>query len=288
MHESYDQIIEIGNSILQYGAYNKRVYILHLEEKDTCEVLTFTDKIVKQLELTKVIGKIPQNCRSLFDAKGYRTEATIPLFYRDSSDTFFSALYCNGIDRQIEKKSSLIEQILSLSNRKKNSSNVTTLPASYRFQKMEKKDIPVMASLYQAVFPSYPFPIHNPAYLSKTMESHVDYFGVLYHQDLVALSSIERSQHTPTAEMTDFATLPAFRSKGLAGFLLKKMEAYIHDHYTIQTLYTIARAYSFGINTIFAKDNYCFGGTLTNNTNILGQIESMNIWYKHTSHTPGD
>ncbi|MDD2310679.1 MAG: hypothetical protein PHH91_13970, partial [Desulfuromonadaceae bacterium] len=44
-------------------------------------------------------------------------------------------------------------------------------------------------------------------------------------------------------------------------------------------------AYSFGMNITFARDGYSFGGTLTNNTNISGSLESMNVWYKTLSRT---
>jgi hypothetical protein len=48
----------------------------------------------------------------------------------------------------------------------------------------------------------------------------------------------------------------------------------------ILTAYTIARAESPGMNIVFTKNAYRYGGRLTNNTNISGHIESMNIWYK--------
>jgi hypothetical protein len=35
------------------------------------------------------------------------------------------------------------------------------------------------------------------------------------------------------------------------------------------------------MNATFAKAGYSFGGTLINNTNISGDIESMNVWYKN-------
>ena len=48
----------------------------------------------------------------------------------------------------------------------------------------------------------------------------------------------------------------------------------------MHTAYTIARSLSAGMNITFAKLGYVFAGTLTNNTNISGKIESMNVWYK--------
>ena len=49
----------------------------------------------------------------------------------------------------------------------------------------------------------------------------------------------------------------------------------------IDTFYTIARSVSFGMNITFAKMDYKYTGTLKNNTNISGNIESMNVWYKN-------
>ena len=51
--------------------------------------------------------------------------------------------------------------------------------------------------------------------------------------------------------------------------------------YSHVTYFSIARSLSAAMNITFAKNGYRYGGTLGNNTNIAGRIESMNIWYKH-------
>lgn len=79
--------------------------------------------------------------------------------------------------------------------------------------------------------------------------------------------------------MTDFATLPDHLGQGLAVRLLWHMEREMPG-YQMRTAYTIARSLSPGMNITFAKMGYLFAGTLVNNTDISGQIESMNIWYK--------
>lgn len=50
-----------------------------------------------------------------------------------------------------------------------------------------------------------------------------------------------------------------------------------------QTCFTIARSEETGMNVVFAKRGYAFGGTLWNNTEIDGAKESMNIWFKRLS-----
>jgi putative beta-lysine N-acetyltransferase len=82
------------------------------------------------------------------------------------------------------------------------------------------------------------------------------------------------------AEMTDFATLPDFRGKKLSVILLAHMEDQMRIN-RIKTLYTIARLKSMPMNLTFLRMGYRYGGTLINNTNISGEIESMNVLYKH-------
>jgi putative beta-lysine N-acetyltransferase len=80
-------------------------------------------------------------------------------------------------------------------------------------------------------------------------------------------------------EMTDFAVLPEYRGRNIAVHLLMLMEEEMRRREYI-TAYTIARSLSYGMNATFAKLQYTYTGTLINNTNISGQLESMNVWFK--------
>ena len=90
------------------------------------------------------------------------------------------------------------------------------------------------------------------------------------------MSPVKASQNV---EMTDFATLPEALGHGLALSLLETMESAMCRR-NMHTAHTIARARSPGMNITFSKAGYTFAGTLINNTNISGGIESMNVWYK--------
>jgi beta-lysine N6-acetyltransferase len=61
---------------------------------------------------------------------------------------------------------------------------------------------------------------------------------------LTALASAEMDCGAGNAEMTDFAT---------------------------------ARAHATGMNIVFARQGYAIAGTLPNNTQINGDLESMNV-----------
>ncbi len=118
------------------------------------------------------------------------------------------------------------------------------------------------------------------------MDENFIYFGIQKNDEIVALSSSDICIDYQNAEMTDFATLPEYQGRGFALYLLYKMECEMIKR-SIKVAYTISRAMSSGINIIFAKMGYKYGGTLYNNTNISvdkmtpRKFESMNVWYKY-------
>jgi len=85
--------------------------------------------------------------------------------------------------------------------------------------------------------------------------------------------------------MTDFATLPSHRGRGIATHLLGVMDTHAREA-GVRVAYTIARACSFGMNITFGRRGYRYAGTLVNNTQIAGSIESMNVWYKLLEDRP--
>ena len=111
------------------------------------------------------------------------------------------------------------------------------------------------------------------------MLKNIVYFGIEINKKLVALSSAEVDHDSRTVEMTDFATLPEFTGNSFASHLLERMEQDMKTR-AIRTAYTIARAISTGMNITFARAGYTYTGRLINNTNIAGNIESMNVWHK--------
>jgi putative beta-lysine N-acetyltransferase len=273
-----DRIEILGRSRIQHGKFNDRVYLMKLSRTDLPGILPRLDQLAGSRNYSKVFAKVPKSAKNSFSERGYRPEAVIPDFYRGEEDVIFFGKYLDG-DRQREKKPELVQKVLAAAKAKAQTGAIPQLPEPFRLKRAEQRDAPAMAEVYRQVFATYPFPIHDPAYLKRTMEENVAYVGLWHGEQLVALSSAEMDLAGQNAEMTDFATLPDYRGQGLATFLLAEMEADLPT-LGIRTAYTIARAYSYGMNITFARNGYTFSGTLTNNTNIFGGLESMNVWYK--------
>lgn len=273
-----DKIIRIGNSILQHGKYNDRIYLMKLSEDDFPGIIDKLEKLAITEGYSKIFAKVPCYARDKFLENGYLVEASIPRFYNGTEDGYFLGKYFSEW-RIIEDKSEKIYKILFASMSKKYKEIKANLPPEFNFKICNNSDVFKITDVFKKVFETYPFPIHDPEYIQKTMNENVYYFSVTRDNNIVALSSSEIDTNSQNVEFTDFATLPEYQGNGLAFYLLEKMENEMQKK-NIKVAYTIARAYSYGINSIFSKSGYKYCGTLLNNTNIHGNFESMNVWYK--------
>jgi len=270
-----DRIETIGSSIIQHGPANNRVYLMKLARQDCPDIIDQLDRLAISQGYTKIFAKVPSFALKQFIDSGYELEASIPGFYGQDDACFLGKYYCQS--RKQERESEQVRSVLAATRQQKIASE-QLLTEDFVCRIAQESDCVAMARVYRAVFASYPFPIFDPGYLSEIMGSTV-FFGVWEGDELVALSSAETDETSGSVEMTDFATLSAFRGHGLALFLLQRMEKEMAMR-GIHNFYTIARAYSHGMNITFARNSYEFSGTLTNNTNIFGNLESMNVWHK--------
>ena len=277
METETDKIIKIGKSEIHMGPQSKRVFLLRYFKQDHHRLLLDLEKLARNAGYDKVIAKIPGYACDDFQAAGFRQEARILDYYPDGESCYFVSRFLSDARQHNPGDSRHRGIIQTASARPKRP--LSELPQQYRLSILRPDDCEQMAEVYKQVFKSYPFPIFDPAYLEETMQSHVVYFGVFKSDMLVALSSAETDCEYKNAEMTDFAILPDHRGLHLARRLLAAMEKEMAGR-DIRTLYTIARAESLPMNCTFGSEGYTYGGTLVNNTQISGQIESMNIWAK--------
>lgn len=276
----YDNIATLGNSLIQHGTYNDRIYLMKLSKADFPEIIAELDSLASQKGYTKVFVKLPAYAKDAFLEKNYVIEATIPKFYNGNQTAYFMGKYYSATRKQSQCMDVVNNVLITAKSKLNKSIQIATPSGDFTYRECGVTDIYEITELYKKVFETYPFPIQDPDYIAETMKNNVTYFGVWHNQSLVALSSAEMDLQASNVEMTDFATRPDFRSKGLSSFLLHTMENYV-QRIGIKTAYTIARSISYGMNITFAKMGYSFSGTLINNTNISGSLESMNIWYKH-------
>ena len=274
-----DLIEQYRNQWIQHGPDNDRIYLMDLKLDSTEELfplLEGLDDLARDRGYGKIFARAPRNRLKGFLEKGYRWEGIVRGLYGGREDGVFLSRY---LDTERRRDSHRIRRLDVLSEANRLRTREKPLPDPLlQIRRMQPGDAKAMAALYRKVFDSYPFPILEPGYLRKTIEEgNTRYYGAVLEGELVALSSAETDRTHRCAEMTDFATLPEVRGRSLARRLLHRMEEDLAEE-GILTFYTIARALSPGINRVFARSGYRYGGTLINNTQIGGGIESMNVW----------
>lgn len=273
----YDRIDRLNSTVFQHGPYNDRIYVMSTCKDDIPELLPYLENLAEKRRYGKVIVKCPGDCGPALEAWGARHEAIIGAYYAADTDALFYARYFDP-ERAQERDEDLVAGNLATARSKATDAPSSTADGwDHEVQPCGPDDVREMGAVYQQVFPTYPFPIVDPAYLEQAMKTNVAFFKLTRGGRIGALASAEMDLDHGAVEMTDFATLPELRGQGAAQSLLRTMEDAMRQR-GLRTTFTIARAYSTGMNVTFAKLGYEFGGTLTSNTNIAGQIESMNIW----------
>lgn len=302
-----DRIETIGNgTIIQHGKVNDRIYLMEMDREDFPEILEQIRLLARENGYTKIFARVPEWAAPSFFSEGYMMEAFIPGFYHGQESAFFLSRYLDP-DRLLEvENDSLLALSGMLENGSPSAGNGSPTPARSRNNGRPERTPPArnggpapagkdvipevirldgarageITGIYRRVFRSYPFPIHDPAYILETMKDDFRYYGMEIGGRLAAVASADTHIEERHAEMTDFATLPEFRGRGLSTGILRSMEQEMKKE-GILTLYTIARLNSPAINRTFLRLDYTYAGTLIRNTNIAGRIESMNVYYKH-------
>jgi putative beta-lysine N-acetyltransferase len=272
-----DTIERFGASILQHGPDNDRVYLMHVDPGDLPDLLRRAEALAAEHGYSKIFGKVPASEEAHFLDRGFVAEARIGAADHSGPAIVFVSRFVDP-QRQQDPHHEECARILRQAQRAAGK-ELAPLPTLYALREASPDDADLVASLYRQVFPSYPFPIHDPAWLRQVLDTHVRIFTAWEGERPVAASAAEIDREWGIVEMTDFATQPAHRARGLAGHLLAFMEEAMTAQ-RLRTAYTIARALSPGMNITFARAGYRFGGTLVNNTQISGSIQSMNVWYR--------
>ncbi len=268
-----DKIETIAGSVVQHGDHNQRIYVMHLNTRQTDHLIPILDRFAKEKGYGKIVAKIPATQWDSFKAAGYLQEAVIPGFFNGVTGGLFISKFFSA-HRQKTEESTWAPPLKAVATQSPKTSMET---ASMKI--CGPGEAVALADLYRQVFSSYAFPIDQPGYLEQMMRENTHHVAVYHQGTLAAAAALEIDVQSANCEMTDFATRPQFRGKGLAGKLLRQLERKAGE-LRIKTAYTIARADSAAMNTVFYKTGYQYAGRLVNNTQIGGRIRNMNVWYK--------
>ena len=273
-----DRIENIKGSIIQHGCHNNRIYLMRLNTDDVYGLIATLDDMAIKNGYGKIFAKISAPAWNAFKSAGYITEAVVPGFFAGQTDGFFVAKYFSAKRQKIENVENLLKFVKHAGSGSADNIHRTGR-VTREVGSCKSSDAEEMSVVYQQVFKSYPFPIQQPVYLKRIIKEGVLYFCIRSEGRIAAIAAVEIDLVNKNAEMTDFATLPKWRGMGFAGTLLDHMGEKARK-LGVKTAYTIARALSHGMNSVFNKSGYNYSGLLKNNSQICGSIQSMTVWYK--------
>ena len=236
------------------------------------------ERTAKEQQCEKLIfrGRV-ENYSDLL-AMGFQCEAVIDGYFRGSNQYFFCKYFSD--ERRINPHWISEDRIITSVVAIERNPDVIMPPSEYQLLKITEQDAEKLAALYREVFQIYPTPLHDPAYIKKTIQEGTIYYAFRNNDDLVSAASAEVNLFYKNAELTDCATLPSHRKHGLMKILLEKLEKDLKSQ-GVFCAYSIARALSFGMNAVLHQLGYSYRGRLLNNCYIFDKLENMNVWVKN-------
>ena len=276
-HSRPDRTESIDGAVVQHGHSSDRAYLLKPGHDATADV-ALLERLASEHGYSKLFAKTTGAATQAFVDAGFAVEARVPSGIPGEELSFCTRFLTE--DRAVERFPEAVHAALKPQVRRRSANT----PPAVNIRPLGLQDVPELVALYSHVFESYPFPINDPAFLRRSMAEGTVFVGVRDDTGrLIAAASAELSNETLTCELTDFATHPESRGAGLASALLRGLETAVRAR-GMRVAYTIARATSASINSVFARNGYTHAGTLVNNTHISGRIESMNVWYRVLDH----
>ncbi len=258
--------------------HNRRIKLLGLTAERADEFGVDGDLGKSDGGFSKLTIYTPDRNLSPWQEMGFRHEADISGYFADGSDAALLARYIDperGRDPQALAQDAVVAACAELELRE------AKLPLGWSSRVATKQDVEMLSQLLRDTFPDYPSPT-DPASLANQIQVGSHHFRLLFDPDgeLGAAASLELDHQRKSAELTDCATRPVHRGRGLMTAMLRELELDAVNEYGIRDLYTIARATQPGINRAFARRGFRYTGRLVNNCRMPGGWESMNVWCK--------
>lgn len=278
-----DQIEIIGNSLVRHDLRDGQAYLVNLDPGDAPDIVAGLERLACSRGYTKVCARIPAAQARHFVAAGYQLEAAIPHFYGEGETACFMTRFF-AKEPMLERIPLLRKSILATTDAQSLAAPVP-LPEGGTLRLAEAADIGQMAALYSVVGVAKPAAVHDPLFLETSLKMGDLFLGLWIGEVLAAICAGRFDAPSGTGELAHFAVSPQHRGEGLALLLLQRMAQVVMPQ-GIRLLWSTVRSYAPGINITFARGGYCYGGTLTNNTNIYGTLESVNVWYKLLADDP--
>lgn len=258
-----------------FDRHNQRVKIYEIDSASEIR----SSSLVRDAErqgFTKVVVYVKNDDSSGWDDLGFVSEGTIRGYFADGSDATIRSHFLDG-ERGVNPRGVEHDEYVGIA--RACTSSEPRLADGFSCEIGTAEDSEAIASLMEGIFTEYPDPI-SPEWVVDALEEGTRHFRIVRNPagEVIASASAEIDIRNRSAELTDCATLPEARGRGLMRFILHALEKDMIGGYGITDLYTLARSDELSMNCAFAKLGWTYTGRLVNNCRMPNGWESMNIW----------
>lgn len=268
-------VLEKSFILLAVDPTNQRMR-LNRYQGDIQEILSYLEDVAQKQGLTKSICLVKEADIESFMAYGYVIEA-ISKWYFQGIHAYVLCKYFSvkRHDMSFEQEENDILLLIGkqvLEPRK-------PLKEGFVARRATVEDAPALSEVYTQCFEVYPTPLKEISYIEKCIQGDTIFQVVTFEGKVVSAASAEMNSREKNAELTDCATLPEFRKYGLIRYLLYLLEEEMRTMGYV-SIYSIARALSFGMNKALYQEDFQYTGRLCMNCYIFDKLEDMNLWVK--------
>ncbi|RCX17862.1 beta-lysine acetyltransferase [Anaerobacterium chartisolvens] len=254
---------------------NLRVKILEYEEISE-DILKDIIEMARGESLGKIISNVNIKAMKTFISSGFQIEGMIYGFFK-GEDALCVSYFLDSkraASAEKDKEDAIIQRCMESKSsfKLKDMEDITMRDAL-------RGDIFHMTELFKAVFETYPSPVFDEEYIKSNLNKTALYKVACIDGRVVAAASADMDKDNLNAEITDCATYPQYRGRGILSNLIYYLEQDLKER-NFYCAYSLSRAINPGINMALCKHGYKYTGRMLNNCDICGSFEDMNIWSK--------
>jgi putative beta-lysine N-acetyltransferase len=264
----YDTVEKINGATLQHGEIHNRVYLMQAEQNNWDSLIPKMKDLALEKDYDKILGRVPEEAKKVFQSSGYRVEAEIPGMYNGKNTGYFLADYLKkerGHCSEQELKTIASVKSIALAANSSTEDSHFNLPGHLKVRQLNRNDLSAMVDLHKKAFKTYSLPINKAEYLLELAEQNHQFYGLFQQDELLVSVILKVHKKESNAEIVDFATHPDYKGQNLSYYLVQEIKKNV-DRSEYKSIYSLVRATSYGLNITFSKHGFLLGGTLLNNT----------------------
>ncbi len=258
---------------IQDDPYSNRIRCDHPDTSSASELADTLLMLARKKKRGRVMLMAPEELGDeLLERQHFVEEARIPNFYKGKHDCAIISAFSSPTRAQLANPAQ-VKRVLDILEQ----SPEPRIHPPVRTERATAEDASQIAALIGATFEEYPTPSSDPDYIQEDILSGTPYRVVRHDDEVVACASADLVPEARSAELTDCATRPDFRGRGMMGALLSGL---IEDLKKISydSAFTLARANQVGMNLVFQRLGFELHGTMAQSCRIGAGIEDMNVW----------